>query len=380
MTTEATKFLFDTVFEKDLPPPEEDVAPVQPEEQLLYTEADLETAKSRAHQEGVAAGLEQARGEVQRLATQALDEIAGKLAEIQAQIDNQRQEAHKQTVELGYQIAKKLANALIEREPLVEVEAMISESLRELSEQTSEPRVVIWVAEALVAELSQHANTLAARSGFSGQIVALGDPDLTGSDCRVEWADGGAERDGTQLEQAVEAAVARYLQGNGAAPDLIREATHEDTATASDEVMPEAPPVTETEDTNAGPDRTETETEATAPTGAIEDQIPPTATGVEAENNERAHAETAAADTPPVAGDSERGDAHDMGGKDASGQGAFEEVPVTDAEPAAPDTGTAGPTTDTDIENGGDEAPSAEPDDADNGETEDREPRSNTEE
>ena len=257
-----------------------------PRSNFIYTEADLETAKSRAHQEGVAAGLEQARGEAQRLAAQALEEIAGKLAEIQAQIDDQRQEAHKQTVELGYQIAKKLANALIEREPLVEVEAMISESLRELSEQTSEPRVVIWVAETLVAELSQHANTLAARSGFSGQIVALGDPDLTGSDCRVEWADGGAERDSAQLEQAVDAAVARYLQGNGATPDVIREAAHEDTATASGEVMPEALPVTETEDTSASPDRTEAEAEASAPSGATEDQIPPTATGFEAEYNQ----------------------------------------------------------------------------------------------
>ena len=53
-----------------------------------------------------------------------------------------------------------------------------------------------------------HIAPLAASTGFPGKLVILGDESLAGSDCRVEWADGGAERDTARTWQEIEAAVA----------------------------------------------------------------------------------------------------------------------------------------------------------------------------
>ena len=52
---------------------------------------------------------------------------------------------------------------------------------------------------------------IARETGFSGRIVILGDEAMQPTDVRVEWADGGASRDGAALESALESMVARLL-------------------------------------------------------------------------------------------------------------------------------------------------------------------------
>jgi len=57
---------------------------------------------------------------------------------------------------------------------------------------------------------------LAERAAFDGKLGVVGDPSLAPGDCRVEWGDGGAERDQSRawalIDQAVEAALGDLAQ------------------------------------------------------------------------------------------------------------------------------------------------------------------------
>jgi flagellar assembly protein FliH len=73
------------------------------------------------------------------------------------------------------------------------------------------PKVTIKVAPGLVEAVKEKTEGLAERAAFDGKLGVAGDASLAPGDCRVEWGDGGAERDQSrawaQIDQAVEAAL-----------------------------------------------------------------------------------------------------------------------------------------------------------------------------
>ena len=215
---ELAKFKFDNVFEEGAAPKLPEKPEQDPRELPAYSEIDLEAARAEAYEQGAAVGEERARDAAGQAIAAVLDRIAGELPGLAARFDGIREDARKDAAALAFKIASKLAGELVARQPLAEVEAMIVDALSELSEQGDVPRIAVRVAEDLVDGLGAHVDGLAARAGFSGQIVLLADREMHGSNCRVEWADGGAERDVAALERVIEAAVSRFVhsRGNGA--------------------------------------------------------------------------------------------------------------------------------------------------------------------
>ena len=61
------------------------------------------------------------------------------------------------------------------------------------------------------------------RSGFEGRLVVLGEPGIALGDCRIEWADGGVNRDTAAAEAAIGEAVARYVSARRGLADATRE-------------------------------------------------------------------------------------------------------------------------------------------------------------
>ena len=51
---------------------------------------------------------------------------------------------------------------------------------------------------------------IARAHGFPG-LVVLGEPSVAVGDCRIEWADGGINRDAGLADGAIGEAVARYI-------------------------------------------------------------------------------------------------------------------------------------------------------------------------
>ncbi|MCG8695554.1 MAG: hypothetical protein MI806_30460 [Minwuiales bacterium] len=227
---DAAKFTFDEDFD-DSP---ERLAARRAKEASRYSEEELEAARQAAMAEGKAAGVAEARQQIEETIGRALEGIAGSLSDFTA-LHNTAQAAQRaEAVSLAHLIATKLAPSLMARQPLAEIEALVSECLSELLD---EPRIVVRSAEALIGGLTERLDGIAQRAGFPGQIVLLPDDALVGDACRVEWADGGAERDPVQIAKSIEAAVQRYQTSTTAAAS--------DAQTNEAEPAPDAePPVT----------------------------------------------------------------------------------------------------------------------------------------
>jgi flagellar assembly protein FliH len=185
------KFLFDTPFDGSKPRVERSYAPKPPPPK--FSAEELEAAKAAAYAEGEAAGRAAAYGEHQQALEKALQGIAVKLSQLAGAEERSQLAARIEAVEVATAIARKLAGRLIERQPLDRIEALV---LRCMDDMRDEPRLVVRAAEPVIQLLDQRIDQLMAQSG-----------------CRIDWADGSAERKQAVLEQDVDQAVERYVAG-----------------------------------------------------------------------------------------------------------------------------------------------------------------------
>ena len=156
-----------------------------------FTRAEIEATRAAALAEGHAAGVAEAAKAAESLTAESLAAIArGIDAMIKAQdvstLDTQRRAIAAMQTILG-----KLVPSLSARDPAGEVEAFAAKCLHEAID---EPRVVLRVPAEVYEPLRERLDALAASAGYAGRIVLLSDDTLTASDARIEWADGGAER------------------------------------------------------------------------------------------------------------------------------------------------------------------------------------------
>jgi flagellar assembly protein FliH len=199
----ASKFQFGEAFEVD----NKGYVRMDDGPKAIFTEHDLAAARGEGQKIGYETGLQTARNEIQAAAAQALDGINGELQQIAERHAQAILEIQADAANLAMAIANKLAPALMRQQPLEEVRELIADCL---SQMNTEPRIVVRVAEALVDELNDSIDDVAAQSGFAGKLVLIGEPALRDADCRIEWADGGSERDLAVLMSQVEQAVERY--------------------------------------------------------------------------------------------------------------------------------------------------------------------------
>jgi flagellar assembly protein FliH len=59
--------------------------------------------------------------------------------------------------------------------------------------------------------MQQRLASLTGAAGFAGKVVLLADESLDVADARIEWAEGGAERDTKRLLSDIDAALAHAL-------------------------------------------------------------------------------------------------------------------------------------------------------------------------
>ena len=211
--TVAQRFLFETSFDAAgasgsmrKARPEAKLEPS--EDAVALNEAAIEQARAEGYEAGLAegqsagrsAGFEEGRAKGQEEAQQTATQRSAEALELTAQtlqtlIDRKTEEteqAQSLTLTVLRTVLTKLYPVLANRHGLSEIEALLRDCLARLSE---EPRVVVRVADSLYAARDERLGELAQQSGFESKFVLLSEPDLPHGDLRVEWADGGAERD-----------------------------------------------------------------------------------------------------------------------------------------------------------------------------------------
>ena len=198
-----TKFLFDTDFAGAA-----DGKPTEPMITLAEHAVKLAEADTAAHRRGYAEAQSDAGVETDRRIAGALESIAASLAVANDALHAIETRLECEAVEVAVAVARKLAPALIAREPFAEISALASDCFRQL---IASPHVAVRVNDALYAAAKEKLDNIVRARSFEGRLVVLAEPDIAVGDCRVEWADGGINRDSTAADAVISAAVAGYV-------------------------------------------------------------------------------------------------------------------------------------------------------------------------
>ncbi len=207
------KFLFQTSFDTDTltrvaeaqavaeQAAEEPPAPT-------FSEEELAAAKEASFAEGKAAGEAEAERGIARRTEEQLGTLTARFENLAEAFSTQLSDQHHDTLLAAMTVVRKLFPKLNQEGRLEEAQAVVEDCLERLRD---EPRMVVRAADQELDSLKTHVDACIARSGFSGKIVFLADDRLTSGDVRVEWADGGAERDQGALWREIDAIIDRVL-------------------------------------------------------------------------------------------------------------------------------------------------------------------------
>jgi flagellar assembly protein FliH len=218
----AKKFLFDTDFAGTAEGKSTGAAITLTEHALKVADAEV-----AAHRRGYADAQNDAAVESGRREADALEHIAAALAVANHALAAIEARLECEAVEVAVAVARKLAPALIAGEPFAEIAALAGECFRQL---IAAPHIAVRVNDALYAVAKEKLEDIVRARSFEGRLVVLAGPEIALGDCRIEWADGGINRDSAAADAAISAAVDAYIgaRRNSAAPqEMLRRAEHE---------------------------------------------------------------------------------------------------------------------------------------------------------
>lgn len=200
--------------------PQQEVIPPPPP---TFSEEELELVREQAFKAGHEAGLQEveaASAQALAAAMSGIEEQMCSLASVQATAN---EEILSDAVEVSLAVVRKLLPEQTRRHALDEIEGVIRECLEQLDHGI---RVTVRVNPAHLDEIRDKIEEIVQAVAFEGKITCTADPRLAEGDCRVEWGDGGAERDQKRLWDEIDAILARGMNGGASAeasPDNLKE-------------------------------------------------------------------------------------------------------------------------------------------------------------
>jgi flagellar assembly protein FliH len=210
------RFLFDVDFAAG-----SEGKPTEPTITLAEHAVMLAEAETAAHRRGYAEARADAEAEAERHVAAGLECIAVALGGASDALKAIEARLECEAVEVAVAVARKLAPTLIGREPFAEISALASDCFREL---IASPHIAVRVNDALYAATREKLDAIARARGYEGRLVVLAEPGIAMGDCRIEWADGGVNRDSAAADTAIGEAVARYVSARRGFADATRDA------------------------------------------------------------------------------------------------------------------------------------------------------------
>ena len=211
------KYMFDLDFDEHRPHPQEmqveaeepeDEAEPEPPPPPTFTEEELAMARDLAFEEGRQAGFSEANEQIERQTQATLAALSDQMATVFRQAEDAADVNARAAVRVAQAVLKKMLPAACETHAFDEVTRVVEEIVGHILD---EPRIIVKVAEPLVEGVREKLEAAVQAHGFEGRVVVQADPRLSVGDARVEWADGGAERDQARLWSEIESTVDRAL-------------------------------------------------------------------------------------------------------------------------------------------------------------------------
>ena len=226
MDPKKEKFLFNlNDFSEEQPINGEDDEP-------SFSEEELNQARADSFAMGVTDATNKIRAEQAEREAQALEGINGILNQILAQEDRRQHDKTQDTIRLTLSVVKAMMPELSRKFGEDEVDALIKQVL---ADRPDEPRLVVVVHDTMLEPLRAKIDSITASQAFAGHVVIIADDNIDPKDCRIEWADGGIEKDFKSLFTQIERALMGGLDTSTPAPQPQAEKTVEPPAPKTEE-------------------------------------------------------------------------------------------------------------------------------------------------
>lgn len=183
VTKDMKKFMFDT---NDF-----DRSKVPDNDRPVYSENQMAAAKAQSHAQGKKEGLGEAGASQEEQIIALLGKISGMAEQMIAAEERREIERMMDATRVAMRVMHKMLPAFAREHALHEIETVI---LQSLEVRKDEPRIAIMVSGEHLEQLKSRLDALALEKGYAGKLILIADDHLGPGDCRVEWADGGAER------------------------------------------------------------------------------------------------------------------------------------------------------------------------------------------
>lgn len=173
-----------------------------------FSEEELVLARDQAFEAGRQAGLQEAEATTERRVATALEAMAAQMAAITA-TQNQANDALLQDcIAVAATICRKILPEWCRQHGTEEIEAVVHQCLTQIDKDT---RVTVRLHPDEVEPIREHAGRFVDNTSFDGKLIFTADPRINAGDCRIDWGDGGAERDQTRLTEEIDLVIARAL-------------------------------------------------------------------------------------------------------------------------------------------------------------------------
>jgi flagellar assembly protein FliH len=197
--TPSAKFMFDEDFAS---------GGEKPTITLVEHERRSKDTESIAHRAGFEAGQAQARTEAAERIAKTLLRIADDMDRIHQALTGIETKLETEAVQVAVAVAAKLAPELIAHEPFTEISALATEAFRQL---VATPQIAVHIGADIYDSAKEKIEDIARARGFDGRLLVQPDDKMASGDCRIEWTDGGVNRDRAATLSAIDDMVGRYI-------------------------------------------------------------------------------------------------------------------------------------------------------------------------
>lgn len=179
----------------------EEVIEPEPEPVKTYTEEELAEQVRIAEQNGYEKGFKSSQCDIDAASVNVLNEINNRLLQLITDEQKQNSEMEKQSLDLVLSIVRKLVPSLLADEAKNIVNKFIADNFNNFK---NEAKLSFYIHPDIISCVQKNIANLANRHDFEGKIALHKDNNLGISDCRIEWENGGVERNAGHLVGKIE--------------------------------------------------------------------------------------------------------------------------------------------------------------------------------
>lgn len=166
-----------------------------------YSEEEVAEKVKAAEQDGYEKGFKSSQEGMDATVSRLMEEMNNKLMTLVANSSNLSCELEKQSMDLAKAIIKKLVPSLNDEHAVEIVNNFISENFNNFK---NEAKLSFYIHPDIISYVQENIAKLANSHDFEGKISLHKDAKLGLADCRIEWENGGVERNTAEMSTKVE--------------------------------------------------------------------------------------------------------------------------------------------------------------------------------